>query len=79
MIHELKAWPEFYQEIFLGHKNFEVRKSDRDFKVGDTLTLREWNPQSQDYTGNMLSRSISYILKGGQFGVQEGYVVMSIQ
>lgn len=31
----LKIYPEFFDEVFKGYKTFEVRKNDRDFKVGD--------------------------------------------
>ena len=41
MIHELKIWPKYYEEVSMGHKTFEIRKNDRDFKKGDTLILKE--------------------------------------
>ncbi len=41
MIHELKTWSAYFNEVFMGHKTFEVRKADRDFKVGDKLILIE--------------------------------------
>lgn len=77
-IHELKTWKEYYNEVFMCHKTFEVRKNDRDFKKGDILTLREWDNDKQEYTGRMLSRRVVYILHGGQFGIEEGFVVMAI-
>jgi len=42
--HELKVWSEFYDKIASKLKQFEIRKNDRDFKVGDTLILREFIP-----------------------------------
>lgn len=77
-IHELKTWPEYFQEVFLMHKNFEIRKNDRNFQTGDILILKEWDPDRQEYTGRKLARNITYILYGGQFGIEEGYVVLSI-
>lgn len=41
MIHELKILPEYFNEIMYGRKKFEVRFNDRNFKVGDTLLLKE--------------------------------------
>lgn len=76
MIHELKCWPEFFHAVFMGKKNFEVRKNDRDFKEGDYLTLHEWDSESGQYTGQKLSRRITYILPGGKFGIEDGYVVI---
>ena len=79
MIHELKTWNEYFEEVFMGHKTFEVRKADRPFAKGDTLILKEWNPKTEQYTGREIARGVSYVLEGGQFGVEKGFVVMAIQ
>lgn len=78
MRHELKTWPEYFESILSGDKTFEVRKNDRDFKVGDIISLKEWNPATGIYTGRESQRRISYILTGGQFGIEERYVVMGL-
>jgi hypothetical protein len=70
--HELKCWPEFFQAIADGRKTFEIRNNDRDFKVGDTLWLREWH---QAYSGRDMRRTVSYLTNWAQ---QEGYVVMAL-
>lgn len=77
-IHELKTWKEYFHEVLVGRKTFEVRKNDRDFKKGDTLILKEWDNEKQEYTGRQTARGVSYVLHGGQFGIEDGYVVMSI-
>lgn len=79
MIHELKTWNEYFEEVFMGHKTFEVRKADRPFAKGDTLILKEWNPKTEQYTGREMAIGVSYVLEGGQFGVEKGFVVMAIQ
>lgn len=78
MIHELKTWKEFFVMVFCDSKKFELRKNDRDFKLSDELLLKEWDNEKQEYTGRILHRRIDYILKGGQFGLEEGYVIMGI-
>jgi ASC-1-like (ASCH) protein len=79
MIHELKTWNKYYQEVFMGRKTFEVRKNDRNFQKGDTLIIKEWDNTKKEYTGRSLARNVTYVLQGGSFGVGEDYVVMSIQ
>jgi len=79
MIHELKTWPEYFHEIFMGHKTFEIRENDRNFNVGDTLILKEYNPVKKSYTGREMARKVTYLMKGGKFGLQEGFVIMAIQ
>jgi hypothetical protein len=43
-VHELKSWPEFFEPVYTGRKNFDLRKNDRQFAVGDVIRLREWRP-----------------------------------
>lgn len=75
--HELKTWPEFYEQVYLGNKTVEVRKDDRDFEVGDVLHLREYVPGSgAHYTGRECRRYVSHVLRG--WGVEPGYVALSI-
>lgn len=42
--HELKVWPPYFGEIAQGRKTFEVRLSDREFRMLDVLRLREYDP-----------------------------------
>ena len=75
--HELKTWSEYFQAVLNGSKTFEVRKNDRSFKVGDLLLLREWD--NIEYTGDTALFKITYILQGGNFGIEAGYCVLGIQ
>jgi len=77
VIHELKIHPEYYWEVFLGHKTFEIRKNDRDFQTGDMVILKEWNPITKLYTGNKLARKIIYVLKDVE-GLEKDFILMSI-
>jgi len=76
MIHELKTWPGYFQPIMDGLKTFEIRKADRDFAVGDVLYLREFDPESEAYTGRDIRVTVTYIISGGPFRV-DGHVVMA--
>jgi len=76
--HELKTWPEHFAYLLDGEKTFELRLNDRDFKVGDTLELHEWSPESKEYTGRKILRRVSHILYGGNFGLRSNHCCMSL-
>lgn len=78
-MHKLKTWPKYYQAIKLGKKNFEVRKNDRGYYVGDILQLWEFDPSSIEYTGESLERRVVYIMHGPAFGLKAEYVVMALE
>lgn len=86
MIHDLKCWPDYFGDVLDGSKNFEVRKYDRKYAVGDKLVLREWEPSTQSYTGRECHRWIGYLMTGiGNVGVigpakgiSSGYVVLGL-
>lgn len=60
---EKKVWPEYFQKIFEGKKNFELRLADWECNEGDTLVLREWDPEARDYTGRQVEKSVGFVLK----------------
>lgn len=76
--HELKTWPPYFEGVVDGSKTFEVRREDRPFAVGDVLVLREWDPKLERYTGRSTKRSITYLMRGGRFGLERGYVVLGL-
>jgi hypothetical protein len=89
--HELKSWPEYFQATKSGVKTFDIRKNDRDYKVGDILILKEWKPSGYsdvspneitgEYTGEELEVEVTYIFKqpsGANFGLIGDTVVMSV-
>lgn len=76
--HELKIFPKWFMDVALWKKDFEIRKNDREFEVGDILILREWD--GKEYTGRKIRRMIKYIYKGtGEYGLQEGYCVLGLE
>lgn len=60
---EKKIWPEYFQQILEGKKNFELRLADWKCNEGDVLILQEWNPKTNKYTGRVLEKKVTYVLK----------------
>ena len=79
LVHELKTWPEFFKSVANGDKTFEIRRDDRDFRVGDILFLREWDPVTSSYSGRELHRQIKYMTERSNPWVKEGFVVLGFR
>lgn len=69
--HEIKCWSEFFFRTWMGQKTFELRKNDRDYQVGDTVVMREWDDGG--YMGRKITGKIVYLIEGGRFGLDEGW------
>lgn len=63
MLHELKIYPMCLNDILKNNKNFEVRKDDRLYEVGDYLLLREHLP-TDEYTGKEILVKVLYTYRG---------------
>jgi hypothetical protein len=76
--HELKTIQPYFDECKKGNKKFEFRKNDRNFEVGDEVLLREYDPETDTYSGNAMRAKITYILN--EFGgLGSGYCVLSLE
>lgn len=60
-IHELKAWPQPFDAVESRAKRHEYRRNDRDFRIGDWLHLRRFDPEKNEYTGASLVVEVTYI------------------
>lgn len=90
-IHELKLSTDYFIAVESGQKRFEIRKNDRDFKVGDLLALSSFEKGSYQKWSNTMNNignepvgiheadtilmTVTYITDYEQ---KDGYVVMSI-
>ena len=79
MIHELKINGRSYEAIEAGFKRHEVRKWDRPYKVGDTLRLRVYHPETQTYGSGQLDVLVTSITHPGEWGLPKDLGVMSIR
>ncbi len=81
MVHELKIDKRFFDDILRGLKRFELRRNDRFFAVGDTVSLKEFFKGK--YTGAVLDVRITYILKYSDafapIGLEPGYCIWAFE
>jgi hypothetical protein len=63
MIIKKKTWPDLFEEVLLGKKNFDLRINDFEVNEGDTLILEEYNPDTKQYTGRKIEKTVTYVLK----------------
>ena len=80
--HKLKIWPRYYKDVLSGAKTFEYRKDDRDppYRLGDLLVLQEWSPEEQGYSGESVTVTVTYIVRGDIDGiVPPGFCIMGIK
>lgn len=62
VMHELKCWPKFFAAIARGEKRHDLRRAtDRDFRPGDHLLLREFDPSQNMYTGQTQIVLVTYV------------------
>ena len=87
MIHELKILSKYFKEVKKDVKTFEIRKNDRNFKVGDVLVLEEYDHNNKwtdlegnevNYSGKKTVRIINYILSNID-GLDKEYVILGIK
>lgn len=83
---EKKTWPEMFQAVLDGKKTFDLRLADFPCEVGDVLILQEYDPDTKQYTGRVLEKQITYVLKTKDLAFwkmedveEKGYVVMGIK
>lgn len=76
MEHELKIYPQYFEDVISGKKKFEIRKNDRKYRVGDILILKEWD--NIKYSGRKARAEVIYLIDDKFVGIQPGYVVMGI-
>jgi hypothetical protein len=80
----VKCWPDYFEAIMSGEKTFDVRRDDRGYQKGDVLVVQKYQIGEgyiRDYNTMKTAevrRLITWILTGGQFGIEPGYVVLAL-
>ena len=59
--HRVKSWTHLFQAAWDGKKRHDIRDMrDREYSVGDTLILQEFDMAKGEYTGRELVTRIEY-------------------
>ena len=83
-VHQLKTLQPYFHDVVSRNKTFEVRKNDRNFKVGDVMMLLEYDPANKDnpgtkgLTGMCIIARITYILDNEEY-CKTGYVIIGFK
>ena len=80
--HDLKIWPEHYNNVKSGTKTFEIRINDRGFQKGDFVNLYYWpkHADSQSYVSSYTTQD-NQMLKfkiGDVYQIDNERVVFSL-
>ena len=83
---EKKILPEYFELAASGKKTYDFRLADFEISPGDTLVLKEWDKQKQEFTGRELEKRVTYVgrTKGDKTWSQEdidefGYQIISFK
>lgn len=60
---ELKCWPKYFEAVFQGHKTFDLRLGTLQVSDGDWIRLREYDPDSETYTGREVIKTVSHVAR----------------
>lgn len=58
-----KTWPELFQAILDGEKNFDIRIADFEVNEGDIIVFEEYFPEEKRYTGRSIEKTVKFVLK----------------
>jgi hypothetical protein len=59
---EKKIRPEIFEKLQNGEFHFDVRLADFKCNRGDTINYREWDPETNSYTGREVVREVTHCL-----------------
>ena len=76
--HNLKCITHFFVQAWSGNKPWEIRKDDREFSIGDIVTLWEVDYEKREYTERCFNNIVTYKYEGVENGLQEGYCILTL-
>ena len=85
--HEVKSWPDKFEALVSFNDCYthrEIRKKDRDYKVGDIVKANEIRPYVGEYTGRWQRLVIKRVVEPGDrdpeaYGLKDGYCILEYE
>lgn len=81
VVHRLKIESRFFDALWDGSKTAEIRKNDRNFKVGDLLYFTQQVDICVSYglsSSRSMATQITHIVEGKEYGIRKGYAMLSL-
>lgn len=75
-VHDIRLGDSFFDDVLECRKSFELRKNDRDYRVGDILYMMEFKDGRN--TGRAVKRKIIYMLEDFT-GLEDGYCILGME
>lgn len=76
--HELKIKPEYLSALHARQKTFEIRKDDRDYRVGDVIRFETLGPDGL-WHPDFMQWLVTYVLRDAtEYGLMDGYCILAI-
>jgi Domain of unknown function (DUF3850) len=75
--HILKSHCAAFSDLLTGARTAEFRGDDRGYKVGDVVTLVEYNHEENFFTGKSLTVEITHVETG--YGIPPGFCMLSFR
>lgn len=72
--HFIKSQTPHFQAVWDGEKSHEIRRNDRDFKVGQIVRLLEWKAHSEKFVGRAVDIIILTLREGTDIPGPGGYI-----
>ena len=77
-VHEVKCVSPYFDDVWADLKPFEVRFDDRNYKEGDFLLQRHFDPTTRKFFDREVLQKIIYVLRDFE-GLNKGWVVLGTQ
>lgn len=74
--HSLKSHKEPFQALWDGIRTFDVRVNDRQYTVGDSIMLSEYD--NHEYTGRVIGAYVKYMIQG-EWGLPNNVCVLGLE